>query len=694
MSGSLFDELTLSDQKLKPLITDSQLIGGIYSMDYDECVIISNDKWKDQAGGIPRHCYLLATATNWEDPDEFNEEDAYAILLRVEGPEGLPHEEELMQVREEAMRDMLTDSETSGSPIAGSPETIMDVMTRNEIQFSGIRAKVLGTFYQDGDSIKFGSDIDTFYSMARYKVYKPGVDALATISSYPLSPESNEGVRLGRVRFSETEREPIPSAAEVRVDIDDFIGAKTAVFGMTRTGKSNSMKIITTSILEHSLRRKIEIEQGNDADDSGSLDSDEWRIGQLLFDPAGEYANPNPQDERSISELPDEVVNVYRWGAESSDPNAEPLQLNFFNNDQIQPIWNTIRQLLNRDADYVDNFKRANVVGPEDQSTNYAEHIRASRRRSVLYAALIKAGLEPPTDFTSWIEINDEALDAVNNLHSGQFTKHSGAVPLDEDEVVEFWELVGRNQSDINQAYQDGSSSGSELVDEGLEALLDMLLARRGSGYQILGKFENYHNNGSSGYYAENIYNDLAEGRIAVVDMSSGTESAIQVTSERIVRHILENAIDRFTSKKDPHNIQIYLEEAHNLFNREKLRDADPGEDPYVRLAKEAAKYDIGMTYATQEVTGVDRRVLSNTANWVVTHLNNSNETKELSKFYNFEDFDRLIRKADEAGFARVKTLTGNYIVPAQIDLFDKDSLNNTASLFEKVDDVTDGEVF
>lgn len=692
MSGSLFDEMTLSDQELRPLIQGSELIGGVYSMDYDECVIVSNDTWKDRVGGVPRHCYLLATATNWDDPESFDEDDAYAILLRVEGPEGLPREEELMQVRQEAMREMLTDTEDGESPIAGSPETIMDVMTRNEIQFSGIQAKVLGTFYQQADDIEFGSDIDTFYSSARYKVYKPGIDALAMIASYPLSVNSDEGVRLGRVRFSETERNPIPSAAEVRVDIDDFIGAKTAVFGMTRTGKSNTMKIITTAILEHSLLRKYALETGEEVEGE-ELNEDEWRIGQLLFDPAGEYANPNPQDERSISELPDEIATVYRWGADAGS-NAEALRLNFFDEDQIQPIWSTIRQLLTRDADYVDHFKRANVIGPDNRRENPGEYVRAARRRAALYATLIKADLTPPDDFTVWISLNDEALDEINTYSSNTYTKHNGSVPLNRDDIVEFWETVTRYQDDVDAAYQRGSSSNSDMIDEGLQAILDMLMARRGSGYRILGKFQKFHNPGTHGYYAERIYDDLAKGRIVVVDMSTGTESAIQVTSERIVRYILDRAVSRFTSGQDLHNIQIYLEEAHNLFNRENLREADETEDPYVRLAKEAAKYNIGMTYATQEVTGVDQRVLSNTANWVVTHLNSSNETRELSKYYNFEDFDHQIRKADEPGFARVKTLTGNYIVPTQIDLFDKDRLSGAVSLFDRVSEEVDGEVF
>jgi hypothetical protein len=73
-------------------------------MDYDECTIVSNDRWKENVGGVPRHCFLLATAANWDNPDSFDEDEAYAILLRAKGPADLPNEDELMEVRAEAMR--------------------------------------------------------------------------------------------------------------------------------------------------------------------------------------------------------------------------------------------------------------------------------------------------------------------------------------------------------------------------------------------------------------------------------------------------------------------------------------------------------------------------------------------------------------------------------------------------------------
>lgn len=671
MSDSLMGSMALDDQQIKPIIDGSTLIGGVYYMDYDECVIVSNDRWKDDAGGVPRHCFLLATAANWQNPDDFDEDDAYAILLRAKGPAKLPTEDELMQVRAEAMRKKVTDgsgSETAAVP--GSSEEVMDVLTRNEIQFSGIEAKILGTIYQEGDEIKFGSDVDTFYSSARYQVYKPGAEALAHILSVQIPEEeeqenTNRGIRIGRVRYSSTERTTNLEGAEVPVNIEDIIGNKTALFGMTRTGKSNTMKIIATTVFEYAVL--------NDR-----------QIGQLLFDPAGEYANINVQDEETaLSELHDDVVTVYGWGVDPDNDDAESLQLNFFDYENIEAVWSTINLHLTRDADYVQSFKAANVVGPEEDADNYAEYNRAMRRRSALYGCLLRAGYRAPGDFSCPVPTNQQVLDIINgHFQDGDDdddrfeSSDQGWVWLEEDDVEDFWNAVVTNDDAINAL-----DANNPWIDTQLEAILAVFAQETGSGYRILEPIRRYHNPGTEGYYPEAIYEDLTNGEIVIVDLTTGTDEINQRISKTIIEYVIDEAVDRFTSALDPHEIQVYVEEAHRLFGSDHLDDADVS-DPYRRLAKEAAKYKIGLTYATQEVSEVDDAVLANTANWVVTHLNSRNETRELSKYYNFDNFERLTREAEDIGFARVKTLSGRFIVPTQIDKFDDNRVERARELY------------
>ena len=80
----------------------------------------------------------------------------------------------------------------------------------------------------------------------------------------------------------------------------DFIEMKTAVFGMTRMGKSNTMKTLAVATYRHAKR-------------IGEP------IGQLLFDPQGEYANPNSQDDdTALAQLGGDVV-IYRFGARADE---------------------------------------------------------------------------------------------------------------------------------------------------------------------------------------------------------------------------------------------------------------------------------------------------------------------------------------------------------------------------------------
>ncbi len=657
----LVEEMTLMD-----LIKHSTLVGGVYTMGYKECSILTNDLWKEKAGGIPQHCFLLAATFSPDVAPQAGDEEI--ILLRVVSGEPLPIESELVRIREEAMREILLNE---GHEAASSPSRILDVLTRNEIQFSGVKAKILGTFCEthvDKKSIlAFGSDVENFHSASRYKVYNPYGESLSMIASHPEITEEEEllrvskeiaprRIRIGEVRYSSSkrrwEKREKAEIAPVRVNIEDFISLKTAIFGMTRLGKSNTMKILATAIFEHATETRK-------------------TIGQLLFDPSGEYANVNVQDQTALAELGPEHVTIFRFGGNVEQPGVRRLTTNFFDQCQTQVAWSIIRaHLRSRRSDtiYIDSFCEADVIGPESEEANRGEYYRAQRRRAALYAALCRAGFRPPQGFSITIRANEDVVNAVNEQLPEGRTIESGS--------------QGRIRLDINQiqTWFDGlvqaMAAGTipdDWSDAGLNAVLDVFARRSGAGYRLLEPLRVYHSpdvqSGEDTDYASQVLSELAQGKIVIIDLSEGAESVLQFSSERIINHILEDASRRFRQGLEPHRIQIYIEEAHNLFNRERMQKLGEA-DPYVRLAKEAAKYKIGLIYATQEVTSVDSSILSNTSNWVVTHLNNRKEVAELSKYYDFEDFAESIIRAEDVGFARLKTKSSRYIVPLQIDLF------------------------
>ncbi len=667
---SLGSQIIARELMVQRLLSNAFLVGGIYSMGFNECLILTNDLWKKQAGGIPQHCFLLATALR---PGEAAEpEDEEVLLLRVQGPAPLAAETELLQVREEAMREMLERRGTSG---AAAPTAIIDVLTRNEIQFAGLKAKVLGTFYDIDVAgsllLAFGSDVETFYSASRYLVYKPYGDSLALIVSYPQVTEEEENLRrqsgkqaqrarIGAVRYSsstrrrrDTQRKVSESLVSVNINVNDFVALKTAVFGMTRLGKSNTMKTIATAVAQYAA------EKGG-------------RIGQLLFDPAGEYANVNVQDRTALSQIGSEFVTIFRYGADGTQPGIRPLTTNFYSDDAIEVTWSTIRAYLSarkETADYVRSFLAADVIGPEDAADDRSTYNRARRRRAALYAILKKADFTIPRDFSTTVAVNAVVLSGINanrrpNISAAFQTDRHGNLRLSSGDLLSFWDAV--------IAAQDAGAQGlDEWVDESLNAILVVYRGSGRSGFRLLQPLRVYHSLARADDYAVEVLQELIAGKIVIIDLSLGTDTVLRYCSERIINHILEDAAKRFAAGEDMHQIQIFIEEAHKLFNRDRMNVPEEA-DPYVRLAKEAAKYKIGLIYATQEVSSVDPIILSNTSNWIVAHLNNTSEVRELAKYYDFEDFSELTLKAEDVGFVRLKTKSGRYIMPVQVDLFDE----------------------
>ena len=76
------------------------------------------------------------------------------------------------------------------------------------------------------------------------------------------------------------------------------------------------------------------------------------------------------------------------------------------------------------------------------------------------------------------------------------------------------------------------------------------------------------------------------------------------------------------------HFIQLYFEEAHNLFP---IDDKDLT-GVYARFAKEGAKFHIGMVYSTQSPSTINKELLAQTENFFIAHLSSQDEARALSR--------------------------------------------------------------
>ena len=134
-------------------------IGRPFFLDYDRAHILVADAWKQKVKGIPQGSFLLAYYEN-------EEEVSKALLLRVLRPAKLPTDSDVISSMIEYYKDGL---KTSGK------ESKLDSFTRYEFSFSALECRTLGTFYKDERKrMKFGADVENFYSSHNYSVIKPG----------------------------------------------------------------------------------------------------------------------------------------------------------------------------------------------------------------------------------------------------------------------------------------------------------------------------------------------------------------------------------------------------------------------------------------------------------------------------------------------------------------------------------------
>lgn len=690
---------------LYSLVQQKNYVGEVVELHYNRAIIQVSDHHRQLVGGIPSQTFLIATRINPTNPEindgseleEFEKEDCCVILMRVLDSAELPSDIDRRRIRAETA-EMVNE-------YSGHWEEQLDASSKRLMSFAGLDCRIIGTFYLNKDNellkLNFGSDLSNYYPNRGLKVYKPNNGALESIVNFNI--KENNSIKIGQVRYASTQRNRSGiDDTPVKIDPTDLIAQKTAVFGMTRTGKSNTVKTIVKSIYQLRFSNK-----------------NAERIGQIIFDPNGEYANENLQDKddktgeaqaiRNLWKIPvnrhtgePDDVQIYSLGEHKNDPTRKIMKINFFDDNLIQIGKELIDNKIESDganssAHYIRNFINLKFEKPE--SEDFSSNTRYERKLLLYKTLLTKSDFIPPNSgvVNKGGLFNKELLDSIKSgIYGYDLLEEKDQLKYEEkkrkyDECYELlleYSQKGSNYSKLQKAFkflgeyiQDPESTyhqfnklyikknegtGNNWADNDLEVLLTMFQYPNAS--RQVAKAAVFHNvNSTKGDYADMIYKDLSEGKLVIVDQALGDSNMNKIAATRILKKIFNENARKFSDAKEPSNVLVFVEEAHNLMPRGSEED---NTNIWARVAKEGAKFKIGMIYSTQEVSSIQRNILKNTTNWFISHLNNKEEIRALETYYDFEDFSKSILAAEDKGFIRMKTRSNRFVVPIQVDKF------------------------
>ena len=713
-SDAIMDNLieSAAQTEATPFRERARRVGAVYTISYSSAIVAVYDYDREQAGGLPKNAFLIAAKPSGDET---------FILLRVQKEARLPAAPANDQTRQESIED----TGNQGPWSERLPDWIRDKMSLH-----GLECSVLGTFMAlENGGYRYAEDIDNYYSVNQLMAWKPDAITLDLIVNHQHRtndiPIDKTATRVGRTRFAASEREHA-TKVDFRINPTDIMKRRTVYFGMSRSGKSNGLKIVAKSI--YLLREE----------------NPEHRIGQIIFDLNGEYAQNTDQDGKGLHCIHENIglkrhaeVATYGLMSVSWDSDRKVMKLNFFG-DQLPRSWRTdqdtreveqaldqllagkeiIRSLMaNESVRYTTSFRDVDLAVEPNWAGDYSAQTRYYRSilayRTALYAAGLqvpnwKPSIQGPSRGSLFSKEFIDALKSESNTNSENHRDYLRAAAILETAGSNSFEIAWGELETVfialnrfintdkkssygtfEQNYISEKPNREPWADPRFQAVLRIFESRNGP--RVFQVAQEQHDPDSAEDFADAVVSDLRSGKLVIVDQSAGEPDQNQAAAERVMWRIFRSQQERFRSllandgpatpsedsRATEGHIVVYIEEAHNLLPRANSRDNLTS--VWARTAKEGSKLNIGMVLATQAPSSVMPEILSETDNWVLSYLNSESERRVVADYMDFSDFIEQIGKVSEQGFVRIRTLSQAYTVPVQLDKFQIEE--TTASL-------------
>jgi uncharacterized protein DUF87 len=620
--------------------------------------ILTNSIYKTNAGelGLPKGMFLVMIPTGQYAKTCY----PHFILLR----------------RTKITDTPTTDDEVKMTVMAAKRNMdINNAVITGDMNWDAFEASIVGSYRvdeEDGQTIKFLRSTPSLGTGRDYAVYTPSAEMLDIIANSTVTEQNGdyETFNIGKLRISEFGaliKGPKWPETAVLISKGDFINTRTAIFGKTRMGKSNIAKTIALNM--------------------------NGLVSQLIFDQSGEYCNPNPQDNNTClgSLIPD--CKVFGLSESPDNPDRENICPDFY----LHPKSAMLRliSLLRADgkgtANYQQNMLSVDIPTIEEtKDADFGEATRMIRKIKIFWAILAKAGFEVNEDALPYLHVGSGNTSSAKR---GRFCLGLRAdifqrIYLDDTEdppisiPIERWpriDSLAQLSDEIEEVYalykslkgrehrQVFSRDDNETFDDDDIRLIEFLCAGGGrSGARLLSRYHKYHSMGGEDG-SKRVLETIDQNKTVIIDVGREDSELVQLTSHEITTAVFNHQVSVFNSKQpEIRSIILYYEEAHNLFPLQSPYNKEP-QTIYTKVAKEGAKFGIGMVYITQSPTTMDNDLLGQTDNFFAVGMSSIKEVDRLADLNNnFEEHKNDILESVDKGFTMMLTLSNKFVIPVQ----------------------------
>lgn len=683
-------------------------IGKMLSFDYHKTQIITNDEFLLKQKGVPRASFLVATLKDFSILDGIE----HFILLFVNNFSKLEdNQEQQVDLIKHYKMINLSDGDINLTNVPQdilNREQIINDKQFNNMKFVGVDCQIMGMFYKNSDfTFDFSSQVNFILSPNNYVIAKPNkeirniianhktiLNATNTVNAKINQGNSKEYIPYAIGLFDETESNVFTDQEknpDVYLDLDVFRCKRTAFFGKTRLGKSNTVKHIVSLFLSDNARKS-----------NTDLKN---KTGFVIFDENGEYANANSQDGTSLYEKhkdsqTDDGKKIVKRYTLNKNKNGN-LMLNFYINPQ--ETMSLFNQLMSKDKSiYLESFLNIDLPYMNHIIESYVTMGRSVDinkndlfKLQLFWALLNKCGFkysfnetkkEKASHFfnliTKIIEHPFKLSEHIYQDLQNVYKEHPDLYDMHELERYSYQENDDNEKKfhqmcnlidlfvDIRIHHPDylieKTDKRKYLI---YDALLEMFNTTNKAGYKTLRKFIDFHSEKSDNQIDEVILDVCDNAITAIIDLSTVTNSDVKrYYAERLVSYIFNKKVQIFIkneTNEKPYVI-FHFEEAHNLFPTES------GGNVYYKLAKEGAKYNIGIMYATQSPSNIFSELLTQTENFFIGHLSSPKEVSSLTSLsFAFQHLAHDLMNIKKIGYQRVLTDNHRYPIPVQIHKFE-----------------------